>query len=179
MVWRIEVASADPSTDAAGARLKESIVSLDIHSVERVNVARLYFILGKISESEIHRLARMLLKDPITEDYAVDSSVFTESEGVKYVSIVYNPEYPHARVILGLVENRLGKFDTSIKTLTQALSYTKGKNLPQLDAFAYYGLSVAYANKRDYVKASLFIEKSLRLNPASRASQELARRLKQ
>ncbi len=97
MTWKIEVAPKHRNSDATGAKLKDDILSLGIKGVDRVMVARLYFLEGDMGRSKVEQICKTLLSDPVTERYSISSleepcvSVFEEKTGVKYVSVAYNP----------------------------------------------------------------------------------------
>lgn len=97
MLWKIEVAPKNRSIDTEGIKLKKDILSLGIHNVEKVNVAKLYFLEGDIKDAEVERLCETLFSDPVTEDYSISTfrgssrALFKEETGVRYVSVAYNP----------------------------------------------------------------------------------------
>jgi phosphoribosylformylglycinamidine synthase len=97
MTWKIEIVSKHCVCDAAGTKLKNDILSLGFEAIERVRVARLYFLEGSIDTSVVEEVCTTLLCDPITEDYSIESSQESygpesqEDTGVWHVSVVYNP----------------------------------------------------------------------------------------
>lgn len=124
MTWKIEVAPKHRVSDATGAKLRNDILSLGIKGVDRVRVARLYFLEGAIDNSAVEQVCRTLLCNPITEDYSIHSfkefceSMSKEKTGVWYVSVVYNPGVmdPVEASILKALSDMGMKRDVSART---------------------------------------------------------------
>lgn len=89
-------------------------------------------------------------------------------EAVKHydLSISSNPKYPYSHVEIALIQINMGKFDEAIGHLTKATELTADGEKPLLQANAYYGLAVAYANKKEFQKAISFVDASLKIYPA-------------
>jgi tetratricopeptide (TPR) repeat protein len=81
------------------------------------------------------------------------------------ISISSNPKYPYSRLELALIQINMGQFDEAIGHLTKAVELTADGENPLLKANAYYGLAVAYANKKEFQKAISFVDASLKINP--------------
>jgi tetratricopeptide (TPR) repeat protein len=82
------------------------------------------------------------------------------------ISISSNPKYPYSRLELALIQINMGQFDEAIGHLTKAAEMTADGENPLLKANAYYGLAVAYANRKEFQKAISFVDASLKINPA-------------
>ncbi len=82
------------------------------------------------------------------------------------ISISSNPNYPYSRLELALIQINMGQFDQAIAHLTKAAELTSDGENPLLKANEYYGLAVAYANKKELQKAISFVDASLKINPA-------------
>jgi len=80
-------------------------------------------------------------------------------------SIAINREYPNPRLDLGLLEINEGKYDEAIAELKEALNLKGAKDAAGLRSNIEYGLSAAYANKRDFDSALTHVEEALRLDP--------------
>jgi tetratricopeptide (TPR) repeat protein len=82
-------------------------------------------------------------------------------------SIRLNPQYPYARVDLGLIEINRGNLDAAQAQLTAALELSRQQESPRaLQASIYYGLAAVAANKGEYQTALLDLDKSLQLSPS-------------
>jgi tetratricopeptide (TPR) repeat protein len=82
------------------------------------------------------------------------------------ISISSNPKYPYSHVEIALIQINMGKFNEAIMHLTKATELTADGERPLLRANAYYGLAVAYANKKEFQKAISFVDASLTIYPA-------------
>jgi tetratricopeptide (TPR) repeat protein len=91
--------------------------------------------------------------------------------------IAINPQYPFARVDLGLIRINEGRFDEALDQLSAAERITAEGGPPALRASIFYGLSGAYANKGEYAKALHYVDESLKLAPTYRAAQSLRAQL--
>jgi tetratricopeptide (TPR) repeat protein len=81
------------------------------------------------------------------------------------MSISSNPKYPYSRLELALIQINMGRFDEAIVQLTKATELTADGENAVLKANIYYGLAVAYANKKEFQKAISFVDASLKINP--------------
>jgi len=67
--WRVEVAIRKGFTDPLGHNVLSDIRHLGVRGIRDVRVAQVYLIAGPISAREIHRIARVLLSDPVNQEY--------------------------------------------------------------------------------------------------------------
>ncbi|RPI06952.1 MAG: tetratricopeptide repeat protein [Ignavibacteriae bacterium] len=88
-------------------------------------------------------------------------------------AIELNPDYPYARIDLGLLEVNQGKFTDAAQELQTALTLIGDKNMVVEKATIYYGLSAISANNGDMNKALDYVEQSLQLNPRYDAARNL------
>ncbi|MFW9930053.1 MAG: tetratricopeptide repeat protein, partial [Candidatus Thorarchaeota archaeon] len=102
-----------------------------------------------------------------------DSGNLAEAYEHYLESIKSNTEFVYSPLELGMVEINLGKFDDAISHLTAVNKLLTNKNNSILKANAYYGLSAAYANKKDFTEALKFINKALDLQPNYQAARIL------
>jgi tetratricopeptide (TPR) repeat protein len=80
-------------------------------------------------------------------------------------SIASNPEYPNARLELGLLLVNLSDFDGAIAQLEGLTVRSAAQNDRTITATACYGLGAAYANKGDRRKALEMLDRALALMP--------------
>ena len=125
------------------------------------------------------RREAMTTYEALLEDYPYNfythyllASILTRQnmldEAVKQydMSISSNPKYPYSHVEIALIQINMGKFDDAIGHLTKATELTADGEKPLLRANAYYGLAVAYANKKEFQRAISFVDASLKIYPA-------------
>jgi phosphoribosylformylglycinamidine synthase len=74
MVHRIEIRSKAHSFDPHAAGIAHQIAELGIDSVREVRSARLFFLVGDISDQHASRIAAELLVDPVVEEFNLGSS---------------------------------------------------------------------------------------------------------
>lgn len=86
-------------------------------------------------------------------------------------SIASNPDYPNARLDLGLIEINGGQFDSAIVHLSRALDLASHDR--SLKAHINYALGAAHANKKDYERAVTYLDEALRLQPGYREAETL------
>lgn len=85
MIHRIEVGIEG----AAG--LQRDAASLGISGVQSIDVVHVYRLEGDLSPSDLQRIGRELLADPITQRYVCDGSLVSEEPGLHVVEVAYNP----------------------------------------------------------------------------------------
>ncbi len=69
--WRFVVRFRPGFVDAEAKRLKADIVDLGVSSVERIQIAQVFYVKGDLSKEERTRIGDLLLADPITQEYEV------------------------------------------------------------------------------------------------------------
>jgi len=116
MIWKIEVAPRSHASSIDSTILKKNVLSLGVEAIDRVQVARLYFLEGNVKETELKQICEALLCDPVTERYSINSPVFEEEKGGQHVLVAYNPG------VMDPVEASLRKAlsDMSIQGITHA-----------------------------------------------------------
>jgi tetratricopeptide (TPR) repeat protein len=93
------------------------------------------------------------------------------------ISLNSSPDYLYSRVELGLIEVNLGQFDQAIAHLEKAVVLAGDKNLPAVKANIFYGLSAAFANKRDMQKALEYVNRSLTFLPNYQSAKTLRQQI--
>jgi tetratricopeptide (TPR) repeat protein len=93
------------------------------------------------------------------------------------ISIQSNPQYLFSRLELGMVEINSGQFDQAIENLEYALKLQSGSKNSAVEASIYYGLSAAYANKKELQKALSYANQAVDILPSYQPAREIRRRL--
>jgi phosphoribosylformylglycinamidine synthase II len=88
-VNRIEVSVKQGFADPRSEGLLKDIVDLGIRSVVSVRVSSVYLLEGSLQATELHRICRELLTDPIIEEYGITDS--PAPPGARLVEVAYNP----------------------------------------------------------------------------------------
>jgi tetratricopeptide (TPR) repeat protein len=117
-------------------------------------------------------------------NYLLGSLLSTSGERTRAVpyyrrSIVSNPEYPHARLELGLLLVNLSDFDGAIAQLEGLAVRSAPENDRKVTATACYGLGAAYANKGDLRKALEKLEMALAIMPGYADAERLRDQIRQ
>ena len=71
MIWRVEIKVKQGAVNVLAGSVSRDIRDLGLDAVSKVDVIQVYTIDGDISSDEIHLVARDLLVDPVTQDFAV------------------------------------------------------------------------------------------------------------
>jgi phosphoribosylformylglycinamidine synthase subunit PurSL len=71
MEWEIEVRFAPAARDVHGEEVLHQVRDLGIESVDAVESARLFYLDTTATQADVHRIARELLTDPVTEQFQV------------------------------------------------------------------------------------------------------------
>ncbi len=116
-----------------------------------------------IDEYPFNFYAHYLLANALSQTGRIDEAISHYQ-----ISIRSNPLYPFPKVDLGLLQINRGEFDNAIALLSNALTIAQQDRLNPLQSTIYYGLATAYANKRDFRQAMVYIEQSLQLQPQNR-----------
>jgi tetratricopeptide (TPR) repeat protein len=110
-----------------------------------------------------YQLARMLKDTGRLEEALVHYQISTRSK----------PDYLYSWLEMGMVDINLGRFDEAITNLNKALTLSSGEKNPAIRANIYYGLSAAFANRREFDKALNLINQALAILPDYAAATEL------
>ncbi len=70
MLWRIETTNREGIFDSIGESIKKDIYDSGIKAVKEVRFIQVYYINNIIDASFIDKIARLLLTDPITQEYS-------------------------------------------------------------------------------------------------------------
>ncbi len=92
--WRVEISEKPDAFDALGERVHKDVLDLGFKNIQRVGVVQVYTILGAVSQTEIEKISRELLADPVTQDYRFfpnQKAPSVSNEKVKIVEIAYLP----------------------------------------------------------------------------------------
>jgi phosphoribosylformylglycinamidine synthase len=92
MIW-IEVSVKACLPDPEGDRLTKDICDIGIATVERARVSDVYLLEGELHESEVSRIGRELLADPVVEDFSWGERPLSssETEDARVIVVTYNP----------------------------------------------------------------------------------------
>ena len=91
MISRIELATKPQFYDAEGQAILSGARDLGIDSVEKVYSFSVTYLLGDLRREEQERIARELLADLVTQNYAINTKIeFPESRTAWSVEITYN-----------------------------------------------------------------------------------------
>ncbi len=117
-------------------------------------------------------------------NYLLGSLLSTSGERTRAVpyyrrSIVSNPEYPHARLELGLLLVNLSDYDGAIAQLEGLTVRSAPQNDRMITATACYGLGAAYANKGDLRRALEMLDRALALMPGYADAERLRTQIRQ
>ncbi|MDP6637553.1 MAG: phosphoribosylformylglycinamidine synthase subunit PurL [Phycisphaerae bacterium] len=74
MIYRVEIRSKNSFGDPHADMVHHQIGELGMESVIGVRSARLFFLIGQLTEVDAERIADELLTDPVIEEYSVGSS---------------------------------------------------------------------------------------------------------
>jgi len=67
-IWRFSVRLKEGLLDAEAEGLKADALDLGVAGVERIEIARVYYLRGNLSEEDLKKIAGELLTDPIAEE---------------------------------------------------------------------------------------------------------------
>jgi len=89
---RIEVRNKPGIFDAIGESTKKDIMDIGIDRIESVSFIQAYSLLGDLDRKTLENIAKELLCDPITQEYAINADFSFEHEGNTHVvEVAYNP----------------------------------------------------------------------------------------
>lgn len=71
MSWRVEITCREGIFDSFADSILKDILDLRIHSVKNVDVAHIFKLEGKFSQSQVEIIAARLLTNPITQQYKI------------------------------------------------------------------------------------------------------------
>ncbi|HLD87784.1 MAG TPA: phosphoribosylformylglycinamidine synthase subunit PurS, partial [Candidatus Omnitrophota bacterium] len=93
MVWRVEIREKEGVNDCLGQNIAQEIVDLGLTSVKRVRTAAVYFLHGPLNGTDVDRICRELLADPVVQEYRYAAKPFDGAQGKPShtVEIAYNP----------------------------------------------------------------------------------------
>jgi len=89
MVSRVEIKLKDGVFDSHGEVVYKDIQDLGISSVEKVEISKVYQLLGELSDKQIEKIGKELLTDPVTEQFSFFSRQKTyQPENIKDTEII-------------------------------------------------------------------------------------------
>ncbi|MDD5438841.1 MAG: phosphoribosylformylglycinamidine synthase subunit PurL [Candidatus Omnitrophica bacterium] len=91
MIYRIEVRDKKNIYDAVGEGVKKDIAELGIRGVKHVRFIQVYFLEGCLKRTAIPHIARMLLADPVTQEFSCFKPFSHEGGTCHIVEVGYNP----------------------------------------------------------------------------------------
>lgn len=94
----------------------------------------------------------------------VSMDEYEEAEKHARAGLAIKPNHPHFLFILGLVQNRLADYDTSLTTLRKALQFCEQSN-DVLRVDVHDWLAQAYERKKDYEQAVAELDKAQKIDP--------------
>jgi len=74
VLCRVEVKPKLGLVDAPGARLAKDILDMGLRGVEAIATSQLFFFIGELFPETVHRIVSLLLIDPLTQDYTLNST---------------------------------------------------------------------------------------------------------
>jgi phosphoribosylformylglycinamidine synthase II len=109
---RVEVSVKPSLPDPRGESLKADIRDLGINAVQQVRVSDVYLLEGYLSQKELETICKLLLADPVVEQYSIGEP--PPSQDAHAVEVAYNPG------VMDPVEESVSKGidDLGITTLT-------------------------------------------------------------
>jgi phosphoribosylformylglycinamidine synthase II len=86
---RVEVSVKPGLPDPRGEALKADIRDLGIATVQQVRVSDVYLLEGHLSQKELEKVCKLLLADPVVEEYSIGEPA--PSKEAQAVEVAYNP----------------------------------------------------------------------------------------
>jgi phosphoribosylformylglycinamidine synthase II len=86
---RVEVSVKPSLPDPRGESLKADIRDLGINAVQQVRVSDVYLLEGYLSQKELEAICKLLLADPVVEQYFIGEPL--PSQDAHAVEVAYNP----------------------------------------------------------------------------------------
>jgi phosphoribosylformylglycinamidine synthase II len=86
---RVEVSVKPNLPDPRGESLKADIRDLGIGTVQQVRVSDVYLLEGDLSQKELEAICKLLLADPVVEQYSIGEP--PSSQDAHAVEVAYNP----------------------------------------------------------------------------------------
>ncbi|HUT59214.1 MAG TPA: phosphoribosylformylglycinamidine synthase subunit PurS [Phycisphaerae bacterium] len=74
MTHRVEIRTTEGLGDPHGQAMRQQIAELGVPAVMAVRSVKLYFLFGRLSDQDAHRVSRELLIDPVIEGYKLGNS---------------------------------------------------------------------------------------------------------
>jgi len=92
-LFRIEVSVRAGFPDPRGDSLETDIRDIGITTVIQAGVSDVYLLEGELNGSEVERIGRELLADPVVEDFSWGEGLIPHIEGsdAHVVEVAYNP----------------------------------------------------------------------------------------
>jgi phosphoribosylformylglycinamidine (FGAM) synthase PurS component len=127
MAHRIEIALKLNLVDAVGEKAKRRI-GRDLHlPVDRVRTINVYTVDADLSQDELETIASDSYRDPISQDYAIDTPLASDFDWL--VEVGFKP---------GVTDN-VGKTATEVATLRLGRSFGKGERVYTSTQYAISG----------------------------------------
>jgi phosphoribosylformylglycinamidine synthase len=124
-LFRVEVSVRAGFPDPRGDSLKTDIHDIGITTVTQARVSDVYLLEGGLDGSEVEKIGRELLADPVIEDFSWDEGLVSHSgnSGAHVVEVAYNPG------VTDPVEESIGKAIcdlgiTAVKSIKTARKYS-------------------------------------------------------
>lgn len=90
-IFTVEVRDQEPGTEGIAASLVRDMRDLGIAGVEGLKIIHVYRLEGDLSEDSTHRLARLVLADPITQTYQIATGQAHAGSVGRSVEVAFNP----------------------------------------------------------------------------------------
>ncbi|MFC1932945.1 phosphoribosylformylglycinamidine synthase subunit PurL [Chloroflexota bacterium] len=88
-MFRVEVSMKDGFRDSRGEALEKDIHDLGITTVKQVRVSDIYLLEGNLDKTEVRRICKELLADPVVEEYSYNE--VPPPQGSHIIEVAYNP----------------------------------------------------------------------------------------
>ncbi|MEW6087541.1 MAG: phosphoribosylformylglycinamidine synthase subunit PurL [bacterium] len=89
-IFKVETGCKNKKFDISRHGIKNKIKDMGISAIKEVIELKIFYFEGDLSLSEMENICQKLLKDPIIEDYAINSNLFDEN-GFHVIEVNTNP----------------------------------------------------------------------------------------
>ncbi len=141
--WHIRVRPRGPQFDGHGRDVLTDIRQLGLVHIEGVESSRIYFLSGRLAESDVRRIAQELVEDPVVETFTVALGFSGRDDRESAIEIhprpgVMNPVAQSALEAIRRFLGTSGSSGASVDEVQTARRYNVlgAKNAPELELIA-------------------------------------------